>query len=98
DAADLREALDVVQVALAAAVAPAVAADAYWRAGELLDFAWLCQALEAAAGDDRWERRATEGLVADVDRQRRAVTRSLLRAGPDLGRGLAAFRDAHAAD
>src|SRR6185295_14738691 len=63
-----------------------------------LDFAWLCQALEAAAGDDRWERRATEGLMADVDRLRRSLTRALLRAGSDLARGLVAFRDAHASD
>jgi glutamate dehydrogenase len=91
DAEGLREALDIVQVAATVGVAANVAADAYARVGAILDFGWLRRALAAAAGEDRWERRAVEGLLADLDRLRRDLTRSILAGAADLDGAVDAF-------
>ena len=77
----LRTALDIVHVAATASVAPTEVAAAYWGVGEIFDFAWLRQALERAAGEDRWERRAVESLSAEFDDLRRELTRQLLTGG-----------------
>ena len=74
----LPTALDVVHVATTASVAPADAAAAYWAALEIVDFTWLRAALDGAASEDRWERRAAESLVAELDELRRDLTRQLL--------------------
>ncbi len=85
----LREALEIVHVAAAAGTEPTIAAAAYWRVNEIVDFDWLRGAL--AVGEDRWERRAAEGLLGELDRLRRAVTDRLLRGDGDLDARLAAF-------
>ena len=64
----LPTALDVVHVATTASVSPEDAAKAYWGAADVVDFAWLREALATVAGEDRWERRAVESLGAELER------------------------------
>jgi len=93
----LREALDVVRVAEEAGVEPLTAARAYWGVTDVFDFAWLRQCLERVPAGDRWERRATEGLGAELDRLRRALACRLLRTeGADMAARVGAFRARHA--
>jgi glutamate dehydrogenase len=66
--------LDVVTVGRERGVASEDAAACYYALGQHLDFAWLWQRLAEAAEDDRWQRRAVEGLVEDLLRARRALT------------------------
>ena len=91
DAEGLRDALNSVDVAARAGVAPLTAAAAYWRVGEILDFAWLHQALDGAGGEDRWERRAAQSLLAELDGLHRNLTRRLLSGGADLDTRVAVF-------
>ncbi len=88
----LRAGLDIVHVAASAGVAPAAVAATYWGVGEIFDFAWLRHTLDRAAGDDRWERRAAEGLGAEVDDLRRRLTRQLLGGPAEVTARIATFR------
>jgi glutamate dehydrogenase len=83
DAACLREALDVVHLAAGCRTSPEAAAAAYWKVDELVDVAWLRTALDAAGGEDRWERRAVEGLRAELDRVQRGLACRLVGDGSD---------------
>src|SRR6266849_6426990 len=74
-------ALDVVLVARAAGVDPEAAAARYYGLGQQVDFAWLWARLAEAGEDDRWRERAVEGLVEDVLRARRRLTRIALEGG-----------------
>ena len=93
----LPTALDVVHVATTASVAPAEAAAAYWSALEIVDFTWLRAALDGAAGEDRWERRAAESLGAELDELRRDLTRQLLAGSGEVQARVVTFRLRHAA-
>ncbi len=93
----LRAALDIVHVASTASVVPAIAAAAYWGAGEVFDFAWLRRALDDIAGKDHWERRAVESLGAELDQVRRDLTRQLLAGSGQVAARVATFRLRHAA-
>jgi glutamate dehydrogenase len=88
----LRAGLDIVHVATTATVAPAAVAAAYWGVGEIFDFAWLRQALDGAAGEDHWERRAVESLSAELDELRRELTRQLLTGGGEVAARVSTFR------
>ena len=85
-------ALDVVLVARAAGVDPEAAAARYYGLGQQVDFAWLWARLAEAGEDDRWRERAVEGLVEDVLRARRRLTRIALEGG-DVARALAKVQD-----
>src|SRR5206468_3371674 len=69
----LTGALDVATVAGALGVAPETAAARYYGLGLHIDFAWLWARLAEAGEEDRWQRRAVEGMVADVLRARRRL-------------------------
>ena len=71
-------ALDVVTVARQAGADPEAAGAAYYSLGQHVDFAWLYARLADVAGDDRWQRRAAEGLVEDLLGARRRLTRRRL--------------------
>jgi glutamate dehydrogenase len=71
-------ALDVVRVARAAGVGPEAAGHAYALLAQHLDFAWLWARLVEVGEEDRWHRRAVEGLVADLLDARRRLTRVAL--------------------
>jgi glutamate dehydrogenase len=71
--------LDVVTVARQAGVEPAEAGACYYALGQHIDFAWLLARLGETGDDDRWQRRAAEGLTEDLLRARRRLTRRSLR-------------------
>src|SRR5581483_10890342 len=71
--------LDVVTVAHEARVEPDAAGIVYYALGQHVDFSWLLARLAEAGADDRWERRAAEGLVGDLLRARRRLARRRLR-------------------
>jgi glutamate dehydrogenase len=88
----LRAVLDVAYVATTATVDPAEVATVYWGVGEIFDFAWLRRTLDHAAGEDHWERRAAESLGAELDQQRRDLTRQLLSASGEIDARVTTFR------
>ncbi|MCC6766921.1 MAG: NAD-glutamate dehydrogenase [Deltaproteobacteria bacterium] len=88
----LRALLDVAHVAGATNIPPATAAAAYFGAAEIFDFAWLRQALDDVAGEDRWERRAVESLGAELDHVRRELTRQLLAGSGEVAARVVTFR------
>jgi glutamate dehydrogenase len=77
----LTGALDVVKVAGDVGVDPEAAAARYYGLGQHVDFAWIWAQLAAAEDADRWQRRAVEGLVEDILRARRQLTRLALERG-----------------
>jgi NAD-specific glutamate dehydrogenase len=85
--------LDVVTVARAANVDPEAAASYYYGLGQQLDFAWLWARLAEAGEDDRWQEQAVEGLVEDVLRARRRLTRLALEGQAPPARALARVQD-----
>jgi len=84
--------LDIAHVAATAGAALDDVAAAYRAVGSIVDFAWLHEALDAAAGEDRWERRAAESLSAELDSLRRALTRRLLVGSGEVASRIATFR------
>jgi NAD-specific glutamate dehydrogenase len=88
----VRAGLDIVHVAATSGADPRQVAAAYWGVGGIFDFAWLRQAIHAAAGEDRWERRAVESLSAELDELRRALTRQLLTGTGEVASRVATFR------
>ncbi|HYR96895.1 MAG TPA: NAD-glutamate dehydrogenase domain-containing protein, partial [Candidatus Binatus sp.] len=91
----LTGALDVALVAQEAGVDPEAAAARYYGLGQDVDFAWLWARLAEVGEEDRWQRRAAEGLVEDLLRARRRLTRLALERGRDAipARPLAAVQD-----
>ncbi len=93
DAEALPEILDVIAVATETGAPLAAAAAAYWRLDDLTDFAWLAQALRTVAAESRAERRAVDMLTADLHRLRRALSRRLVAATPDVDTAVAELRE-----
>ena len=91
----LTGALDVALVAREAGIDPEAAAARYYGLGQDIDFAWLWARLADVGEEDRWQRRAAEGLVEDLLRARRRLTRLALERGRDgiPARPLAAVQD-----
>jgi NAD-specific glutamate dehydrogenase len=57
---------------------PEAVATSYYALGEFIDFAWLWARLAEAGEEDRWQRRAAEGLIEDLLTARRRLTRLAL--------------------
>ncbi len=97
----LTGALDVVTVAREMHADPEAAATRYYGLEERLDFAWLWGRLAEAGEEDRWQRRAVEGLVEDLLHARRRLARTQLLGAEIPPRALAAvcalLRDLRAA-
>jgi glutamate dehydrogenase len=91
----LTGALDVARVAEETGVDPEAAAGRYYALGQDVDFAWLWARFAEVGEEDRWQRRAVEGLVEDLLRARRQLTRLALERGRDAvpTRPLAAVQD-----
>jgi glutamate dehydrogenase len=53
-------------------------AEAYYGAGGLIDIEWIRQCLSELPADDRWERRAAEGLSEGLMYARRQLTHEVL--------------------
>jgi glutamate dehydrogenase len=71
-------ALDVVRVAREAGVGLEAAGQTYALLAQHVDFAWLWARLVEVGEEDRWHRRAVEGLIADLLDARRRLTRVAL--------------------
>jgi glutamate dehydrogenase len=71
----LTGALDVTTVARELGLDVEEAGRRYYALGQQIDFAWVMARLGETSDDDRWQRRAVEGLVADVREARRRLTR-----------------------
>ena len=68
----------MVTVARQAGTDPEAAGAAYYALGQHVDFGWMFARLAEAGDDDRWQRRAAEGLIEDLLRARRRLTRRRL--------------------
>jgi glutamate dehydrogenase len=84
----LPSALDVVTVARELGIPAPTAAARYYALGGVLDFAWVFERLGEVADEDHWQRRAVEGLAADVREARRRLARSGPEALPTGGVGV----------
>jgi len=95
--------LDVVTVARRTRTEPDAAGAAYYALGQHVDFGWVFARLAETAADDRWQRRAAEGLVEDLLRARRRLACRRLEEPPGalperaLGAVQALIRDLRAA-
>jgi glutamate dehydrogenase len=85
--------LDVVTVARDASVGPEEAAACYFALAHDVDFAWLWARADEAGEEDRWQRRAVEGMVEDLMDARRRLARLRLGGGEIAARPLAALQD-----
>ncbi|HUI24484.1 MAG TPA: hypothetical protein VL403_00255, partial [Candidatus Kryptonia bacterium] len=73
--------LEIDQIAHEIDAAIELTGEVYYRGGDLVDFEWLRESLQAAAAraaDTRWERRALEGLAEGLVYARRQLTRNIL--------------------
>ena len=77
----LADLLDIDQLASDLSTPPGLTAATYYGVTDLVDFDWLEGALVDSASDDTWERRAAEGLRADLRTAHRQLTRSVLLCG-----------------
>jgi len=85
--------LDVVTVAREVGAPPEAAAARYYGLGQRIDFAWLWARLAETGAEDRWQRRAVEGLVEDLLAARRRLARIELAGGAVPERALGAVDD-----
>ena len=94
----LAEIFDIVQIADAVEVSRNLAAEVYYRAGEVVDLDWVRQSLGSLPADGRWERRAGEGLYEGLVSARRQITHDVLlshHAGGQAGDWLRAYSGSH---
>ncbi|MFQ5666657.1 MAG: NAD-glutamate dehydrogenase [Candidatus Binatia bacterium] len=77
----LAELLEVAHIAAVIEVPRDTAARAYYRVGDIVDLDWMRQSLGALPAEDRWERRAVEGLMEGLVYARRQLTHDILLCG-----------------
>ena len=75
---------------------------AYFRTAALLDLDWVRRSLSALGGaDDRWQRRAAEGLLEGLLHARRELTRQVLAGGEgraDVDERVSRYAETHRAE
>jgi len=95
----LADALEISFVAHESGTELDLVHDAYLGAETLVDLPWIRENLQAMAdSDDRWERRAIEGLVEGLLYARRRLTQQVLgeiRDGSGAAQGIAALANAY---
>ncbi|HEX7406506.1 MAG TPA: NAD-glutamate dehydrogenase domain-containing protein [Candidatus Binatia bacterium] len=74
----LAELFEVDHIAGELGAARATAAEAYYQVDDLVDLAWVRQSLTELPAEDRWERRAVEGLIEGLVYARRQLTHAIL--------------------
>jgi glutamate dehydrogenase len=77
----LAELFEIGHIAGDLGVDRSAAAAAYYGVGDIVDVDWVRQSLAELPAEDRWERRAIEGLSQGLAYARRQLTRSVLRCG-----------------
>lgn len=88
----LPELLDILRIAREAKTDAVETARAYYIVSEELGCAALLQRLRAAAGDNAWEKRLTQALMADVGRAQRSIASTLLGCQNQIGKLDECFR------
>ncbi len=91
----LPQLLDILRIAHEAASDPVETARAYYLVSDRFACATLRAVLRTAARDERWEKRFAEGLVEDLGRAHRSITRSVLACLPRAGSTDACVREVH---
>jgi glutamate dehydrogenase len=91
----LPQLLDILRIAHEGDHDPVETARAYYLVSERFACAALRAALRTAAREERWEKRFAEGLVEDLGRAHRALTRNILSCTPTAGDAEACIRDIH---
>ncbi len=95
----LRGELEIVRVAEDRRLPLGDAALLYRKSGEILDFGVLDQWFATVPGDDRWEKRAAEGLREDLSAaRRRMAARIFSRTEGEIGERFRAFAAGHEAE
>ncbi len=74
----LPQLLDILRIAHEGGYEPVQTARAYYLVSDRFACAALRAAVRDAAGEDRWEKRFAEGLIEDLGRAHRRLTRSVL--------------------
>jgi glutamate dehydrogenase len=95
----LAELFEIAQIAADVSVPGRTVAEAYYRAGEVIDLDWVRQSLSELPAEDRWERRALEGLREGLVYARRQLTHDVLlcrEGGGDVDERLQDYVDMHA--
>lgn len=91
----LSELFEIVCIAADSDLARPTAAEVYYRVGELVDLDWVRQSLATLQPEDRWERRAVEGLAEGLIYARRQLTQNVLGySGRDVSTSLKAYVNA----
>ncbi|HXQ23650.1 MAG TPA: NAD-glutamate dehydrogenase domain-containing protein [Candidatus Acidoferrales bacterium] len=94
----LAELFEIAHIARDADVSHGVVAEVYYRVGELVDLDWVRQGLAELSAEDRWERRAVEGLAEGLVYARRQLTRDVLlcrQGGGELAACLQEYTETH---
>ncbi|HUO03805.1 MAG TPA: NAD-glutamate dehydrogenase domain-containing protein, partial [Candidatus Binataceae bacterium] len=88
--------LEVLNVSFANQIEPKRVAEIYFRLSDAIGFAWLQDALEAADSDDRWERRATVEMGAELRAVRIRLCRTTLEIGlPSTAEAIEQLKSRH---
>jgi glutamate dehydrogenase len=74
----LPEMMDILRIARQSDCDPVETASAYYGVAEHLSSAWLQQMLRSSGGEEVWEKRLVQGLVADVGRAHRSIAQVVL--------------------
>jgi glutamate dehydrogenase len=74
----LAELFEIVYVAADTGVPRPTAAEMYHRVGEVVDLDWVRQTLRMLSAEDRWERRAIEGLSEGLVYARRRLAQNIV--------------------
>ncbi len=94
----LAEVLDIAYIAADVALPLRNVAEVSFRLADIVDFDWVRRSLSELPAEDRWERRAVEGLQQGLTYARRRLTRTVLASrdhGAPVDRCLAAYGTAH---
>ncbi len=81
----LADVFEIDHLAAALDITRRTTAEAYYGVGELIDLEWIHQSLGELPAEDRWERRAIEGLREGLVYARRQLTRDVLSYGDPEG-------------
>jgi len=76
--ARLAEVFEIEHIAAEVNASRLLVAELYYRAADLVDLDWVRQQLSDLPAEDRWERRALEGLNEGLLYARRQLTRNIL--------------------
>jgi len=76
----LDQLLEILRVTLETGSDPLETGRAFYRISDALFVPWLRNAIFEAAGDDRWEQRATQALAADLTRAHHRVLVTVMEA------------------